>query len=175
MITFKAHGGTMVMWRTGLDPFVTTLSTPSPSFLPILLQIPGFSKSIHIAIFLPTSGKDPEFVSALSLLDVFIDEMTTLHSCPIYIRGDANCNPNNHNRSNLFQHFCLKHKFLSIDFRHPSHHHFLGGGLQDAQLDVLLYQEDSDAEILNELVCKLEHPLVDSAHDLVLSTCSLPP
>ena len=170
----KAHGGTLVMWRTRLDPYILPLPTTSPSFLPILLEMPGYSPSIHIALYLPTSGRDSEFVSALSLLDVFIDELASSYSCPIYIRGDANCNPKNRDRSALLLHFCSKHKFVSIDFGHPSHHHFTGEGLHDAQLDVLLHQQSSP-ENLSNIICKLDHPMVASAHDIIISTFSLPP
>ena len=171
----KAHGGTMILWRSELDPYVVPLPTTSPSFLPILLKIPGFTPSIHVALYLPTSGKDPDFVSALSLLDNFIEEVASTHNCPIYIRGDANCNPRNLARSSLLDHFCSKYKFSSTDFKHPSHHHFTGQGLHDAQLDVLLHQTDSTPEVLTEVICKLSHPLVDSAHDIILSTCPLSP
>ena len=41
--TSKAHGGTLIMWKTKFDPFVVPLPTPSPAFLPILLQMPGSS------------------------------------------------------------------------------------------------------------------------------------
>ena len=171
----KARGGTLIMWRTELDPYVVPLPTTSPSFLPILLKMPGFTPSIHIALYLPTSGKDPEFVSALSLLDIFIDEVASSHHCPIYIRGDANCNPRNLPRSTLLEHFSSKHKFVSIDFAHPSHHHFTGQGLHDAQLDVLLHQNVSTPEVLTNVICKLSHPLVESAHDIILSLCPLTP
>ena len=33
----KAYGGTLVMWKSELDPFITPLPTSSPAFLPILL------------------------------------------------------------------------------------------------------------------------------------------
>ena len=172
----KAHGGTLVMWRTKLDPFITPLPTTSPSFLPILLQLPGFSPSIHIALYLPTSGRDPDFVSSLSLLDDFVDEMSFTYGCPIFIRGDANCNPNNTRRTALFSHFTNKHKFNSIDFGHPSHHHFTGDGLHDSQLDVLLHQSGSShPEAISDIFCKLQHPLVTSAHDVIMSTCFLLP
>ena len=67
----RAHGGTLVMWKSELDPYVEPLPTPSPSFLPILLKIPGYVPSIHISLYLPTSGRDPEFVSALAQLEKF--------------------------------------------------------------------------------------------------------
>ena len=163
------------MWKSELDPYILPLPTTSPAFLPILLHIPGFSPSIHIALYLPTSGRDSDFVSSLSQLDSFILETASTHNCPIYIRGDANCNPKNLHRSALLKHFCSKHKFISIDFGHPSHHHFTGSGLYDTQLDVLLHQTPSaPPEVLSNIICKLDNPLVDSAHDIIISTCSLP-
>ena len=172
----KAHGGTLVMWKSKLDPYIQPLPTSSPAFLPILLSIPGFSPSIHIAIYLPTSGRNPECVSALSHLDSFIEEVAAPHECPIYIKGDANCNPRNTERTDLFKHFCSKHNFVSIDFCHPSHHHFTGNGFSDAQLDVLLYQPvgKNPPENLYSMVCKLDNPLVESAHDIIISTCKIP-
>ena len=82
----KARGGTMIMWRTELDPYVIPLPPPSPSFLPVLLKMPGYTPSIHIAPYLPTSCRDPDFVSALSLLDVFIDKVAASHDCHLHKR-----------------------------------------------------------------------------------------
>ena len=127
----------MVLWKSELDPFVSPLPTSSPAFLPVYFNVPGFASPIHIALYLPTSGKDPEFVSALSDLDLFIEEIASTHSCPIYIRRDVNYNPKNIHRYNLLKHFCSKHKLVFIDFQHPSPHYFIGEGLHDAQLDVL--------------------------------------
>ena len=163
----------MMMWKVDLDPFITPLPTLSPAFLPVYLKIPGFSPSIHVALYLPTSGKDSEFVSALSQLGLFLEEVAATHQCPVYIRGDANCNPRNLPRISLLEHFCSKHSFVSVQFDHPSHHHFTGDGLYDAQLDVLLHQADAPPEQLSDIVCKLTHPLVDSAHDIILSSCHL--
>ena len=172
----KAHGGTMIMWKSKLDPYISPLTITSSSFLPVLLNIPGFSKSIHIALYLPTAGRNSEFVSALALLDSFLQEAKNTYNCPIFIRGDANCNPHNQDRYALFNHFCSKHAIHSIDFKHPSHHHFSGAGLSDAQLDVLLHLSPISAvgEELSNLVCKLENPLINSAHDLIVSRCHLP-
>ena len=145
------------------------------NFLDIFISLLDctFTNSSCLASF---THKQTRQANTGSLLDAFIEDSSATHACPIFIRGDANCNPNNQNRSTLFQHFCAKHKFASIDFGHPSHHHFTGDGLYDAQLDVLLHQGPSGThpEALSHLICKLDHPLVDSAHDIVLSTCSIP-
>ena len=79
----------MFMWKKELDPYVSVLPTSSSAFLPIILKVPGYTQSIHIAIYLPTAGRDSDFISALSQLDVFVSEAAIRYQCPIYIRGDA--------------------------------------------------------------------------------------
>ena len=120
--TRKALGGTMVMWRSKLDPYVKILTTSSPSSLPILLSVPGLETTAHIAIYLPTSGKESEFITALAALETTVTMISEDYSCPIYIRGDCNVNPKNKTRAALFKHFCEKHKLYSLDLQHPTHH-----------------------------------------------------
>ena len=49
-------------------------------------------------MYLPTSGKEVEFVSALSSMDACLEMIKEDYDCPIYLRGDANVNPNNSTR-----------------------------------------------------------------------------
>ena len=37
----QAKGGTLCLWHSALDPFVTLLPTTSPAVLPILLSVPA--------------------------------------------------------------------------------------------------------------------------------------
>ena len=105
----SAKGGTMAMWRSNLSPFVKVLPTSSPAVLPILLSVPGLSPTAHIALYLPTHGREAEFVSALAALEACVLQITEDFACPIYLRGDANVNPNNAPRLRLFSHFCKKY------------------------------------------------------------------
>ena len=73
------------------------LPTTSPAVLPIILSVPGLARSAHIALYLPTHGKDSEFVSALAALESCMLSITEEYSCPIYMRGDCNVNPSNTN------------------------------------------------------------------------------
>ena len=168
----RAWGGTLALWHSSLDPFVTVLPTTSSAVLPIFLSIPGLSPSIHIGIYLPTSGRDPDFLTAITALDmVLVTMVETRPGVPVYIRGDANVNPNNTARYNLFQHFLTKHSLTSLPLLHNTHHHFTGGGASDAQLDVLLYAgPPALAESLSSITCGLENPLISSHHDLVTSS-----
>ena len=55
MISTRPKGGTLVMWKHCLDPFVTVHKTDSSAYLPIVLDIPNFQTSIHVAVYLPSS------------------------------------------------------------------------------------------------------------------------
>ena len=39
----KTNGGTMILWQTSLDPFVTVIQTTSPSVTAVLFDVPGYS------------------------------------------------------------------------------------------------------------------------------------
>jgi hypothetical protein len=175
LITRKAKGGTMAMWRASLDPYIKPLPTTSSSVLPLLLTIPGLATTAHIGVYLPTSGQDAEFLSALSELETVIQDISENFACPIYIRGDFNVNPRNKSRTDLFDLFLQKYNLSSIVFGHNSHHHFIGEGKSDCQLDLLLYcGPPAQAEVLASLVCGQDNPLVNSHHDIVFSSFPLP-
>ena len=125
----KAWGGTMAMWHSSLDPFITVLPTPSPAVLPILLAIPGLSSSLHVGLYLPTSGCEQEFLLALTAMDSVLTSLAEDHSgVPIYLRGDCNVNPNNTKRLQIFNHVLTKHSITSLNLQHLTHHHFTGNG-----------------------------------------------
>ena len=170
-----AKGGTMVMWKSELTPYIRLLPTTSPAVLPIFLSIPGREPSAHIALYLPTAGREAEYVNALAALETCVLNISEEFACPIYIRGDANTNPNNTSRFNLFSHFCSKFSLSSLDLKHNTHHHFQGEGASDAQLDVLLYTGPSaQSELLKSVICSLDNPLVESHHDIIISSFPLP-
>ena len=171
----RAVGGTMVMWQTKLEPYIKVLHTDSTSLLPILLSIPGVTISVHIAIYLPTSGKEAEFVTALAALEVCIEQIKEEYSCPIFLRGDCNVNPKNLSRAAIFKHFCSKHSIEALNISHPTYHHFLGNGLYDSQLDVILSCGNSpESESLQKIICKLSNPLIHSHHDMILTELGIP-
>ena len=99
----------MVMWQTSLDPFISTIPTQSSSLAAILLKLPGYCISVHIAIYLPTAGQDVQFVSALASLDSCIEDLVKMYpGVQVFLRGDSNVNPKNTSRVSLFQHFLSK-------------------------------------------------------------------
>ena len=171
----KARGGTMIMWHTSLTPFITVIPTESSSFQTILLKLPETVLSLHTAIYLPTSGKEDQFFSTLANLKDHYEEMQSKYpEAPHFIRGDANSNPNNINRFNLFSHFCSSLSLSRLRLHHPTYHHFVGEGNFDSEIDVILHHGKDASETLVDIVCKLSSPLVNSHHDIILTKCKLP-
>ena len=129
------------MWPSSLDPYITILPTSTPALLPCMVKLPGCVTSYHIGIYMPTAGKDDQFVSALSALDILLTDIFEKHNgkFPIFIRGDCNVNSKNTVRCNLLDHFLLKHNLLRVEISHKTYHHFVGNGLFDSNLDVLVY------------------------------------
>ena len=58
MTISRAKGGTLMMWKSSLDPFITVLPSDSPAFLPVILELPDTVKSIHVCLYLPTAGRE---------------------------------------------------------------------------------------------------------------------
>ena len=172
----QAHGGTLALWHAALDPFITILSTPSPAVLPLLLSVPGLAPTVHIGIYLPTGGKDELFVIALAALTAVLQTvLDDHHGVPVYIRGDANVNPSNIPRLQLFTKFLLQFDLQSLPLHHPTHHHFMGNGDSDSQLDVLLFRgPPAQAESLQRIICGKVNPLISSHHDMVISSLPCP-
>ena len=168
----QAHGGTLALWHSAIDPFITILPTTSPAVLPLLLSVPGISTSLHVGIYLPTSGRDDSFVLALAALSAVLESAREdHHGVPIYVRGDANVNPSNLPRSHLFTSLLTQFNLMNLPLNHPTHHHFVGNGDYDTQLDVLLFHgAPHQSESLLDVVCGKVNPLISSHHDMVIST-----
>ena len=93
----------------------------------------------------------------------------------LYIRGDANVNKNNNVRNTIFKNFMSSMKILSIPIDHKTYHHFMGGGLFDSNIDVILQTKNRfSTERIQRIFCKQEYPIIESHHDLILSFILLP-
>ena len=173
----KAHGGTMVLWHSSISSSITVIPSESPSFQSVLMKIPGTVPSVHTALYLPTSGKEDQFMSSLVDLGDHIEQIRLKYpDAPHFLRGDANCNQNNIARHGLFSHFCAQYQLQTLPLLHPTYHHFVGDGCFDSEIDVILsYSPHGNAsEHLEKIVCKLDSPFINSQHDVIISTCKLP-
>ena len=176
LVSSRAKGGTLILWRKYLDPFINIHITDTSSFLPIILELPNCTVSIHIALYLPTAGKDSEYIAELSKLRTTIDDLSLkFPSSIVFIRGDANASEKNSFRKVLFSNFCKDYNLTRTVIDHRTYHHFLGGGQSDSDLDVLLFSTLPGVhEDLVNIHCKLSEPAVDSCHDILVSRASIP-
>ena len=73
-------------------------------------------------------------------------------------------------KNGLLDQFDLK----QVAFDHKTYHHFTGDGQSDSQLDLLLYPTAAASpEKIQNILCSLEQPLINSHHDILLSTFAL--
>ena len=176
LISSRAKGGTLVMWKSSLDPFISTYITDTSSFLPIILELPSCRVSIHIGIYLPTAGQDSQYIAELAKLRSTLDELLLKYRNPvIFLRGDANSSEKNVLRRTLLSSFIKDYNLTRASINHMTYHHFLGDGKSDSDLDVLLFSSLPDVlENLDHIHCKLNEPNVDSCHDILVSSASIP-
>ena len=172
----RCFGGTMAMWKREYDPFITVHPVSSPSLLPLIFSPPWLTPSVHIAVYLPTAGRNTEFIEALAEVKSCIIELHNKYpDAAFFLRGDFNVSSTNQTRVNLLDLLCKDHGLVSVNIPHPTYHHFLGNGASDSSLDKILYSMTLPfPEQLTKIHCKLSHPLIDSHHDLLVSDLKLP-
>ena len=172
----KSYGGTLCMWKRNIDKYITVHPVSTPSFLPVIFNPPGCPVSVHVCLYLPTSGQESQFVDQLSQLSLTLDELRDKYpGCIFFLRGDCNVNIKNRSRQTIFDNFCRDHVLASVPIEHKTYHHFIGGGLFDSNVDVILHSKMAEIkESLSEIICKFENGLVESHHDIILTKVSLP-
>ena len=177
LTSYRSHGGTMILWRKDLDPFIKVHRVTTSSFLPIVFDPPHLPPTIHIAVYLRTLGKESDFLDEFANLDNCIDELKEVYSdAHIYLRGDFNVSKSNQNRTSILNQFCSRHNSSQVEIHHPSYHHFTGSGASDSHLDRLLYPCSAHhLEVLMTIYCRNDEPLLNSRHDLIVSKFSLNP
>ena len=174
LLTSRSFGGTMALWRRHLDPYVEVLSSTSAAYLLLILKMPGIRTSVHVTIYLPTHGKDSEFVTALVDLRIALDDVIEQHDDPIlFIRGDGNVNKNNKMRVTLLQQFKSDYVLIQTKVEHKTYHHFVGQGEYDSNIDIILHSSQVD-EHVTSILCKNDFPGILSHHDIIMSKCRIP-
>ena len=103
----------------------------------------------------------------------------------IFVRGDANASfiqRNKNKRDDLFRYFVEENKFSPLLLNHKTYHHFLNNGLSDSNIDVIMYPKvtsdgllSSTTKTLIKILCGKTNALVDSSHDVVITSLLLPP
>ena len=143
----KAHGGSMIMWKALHDPHVSIIPVGTSSFSPIKFSPPGHPTSIHIAVYLPTQGKEAEFLDEISSLILCIEQLSEQYpEALFYLRGDFNVSSTNKLRMCQIQHLCHQKELVSVSIPHKTYHHFVGGGKSDSDLDKIFFSKKAIPE-----------------------------
>ena len=171
----RSLGGTMLLWNKDIDPYVEVLKPSSQAFLVAVLKLPSMKTSLHVTLYLPTHGKDYDFVSQIASLRNCLDDLIIKHSDPIiFIRGDSNVNTNNTSRVIIFQQLLHDYNLHSVDIGHKTYHHFVGNGLYDSTINVIINTKGEVTEEVSEIICKHERPTTLSHHDIIVSKFTQP-
>ena len=179
----RAKGGTMVIWHSSLSvthirsaPHLVTQLCVS-SALPV--SPPNILPSVHTGVYLPTAGRDGEWLNVLVELELHIIETRMKYkNIASFLRGDFNASSKNRSRATILSAFIARLGLTRVAINHNTYHHFTGGGDSDSDLDIILYSDDVNvSKYMNEVSCELEHHLISSHHDLIVikSTFTLPP
>ena len=92
--------------------------------------------TIYIGVYLPTHGRDLEFLHYLTELSHTIEDLQLeFPDSPVYLRGDFNVNTNNRKRNNILNSFLNALDIEEVEQEHTTYHHFLGNGSSDSKLD----------------------------------------
>ena len=130
----------------------------------------------HIALYLPTCGQGTDYLNQIIELRIVVGNLSVIYPDSLFfIPGDSNANPNNTSRAKIFSDFCADLNLINIPTQHKIYHHFLREGLLDSTIDVILQSETAPYtdEIL-KIICQTRFPKIDSHHDSILSSVSLP-
>ena len=166
----------MILWRSSLCEFISVLSTPSPSFSAIIFRPPSSPPSVQVSLYLPTSGKEAEFIEEISKLRIFIEDLMIKHpDLLIFIRGDSNVNSNHATRLKIFEDFKSSLNLLSLALGQKTYHHFVNNGIFDSDIDVILYSKCGiTEEHIDRVLCRNDFPSIASHHDAIVSSFTLP-
>ena len=70
---------------------------------------------------------------------------------------------------------------MNVPINHNTYHHFINNGVSDSCIDAIIFSEvtsdghpSSITESLTKILCSKTNPAIDSSHDALLSTFSLP-
>ena len=171
-----SYGGTLLLWKNELTSFISIFPVDTPAFTPLILKAPETPVSAHIALYLPTQGKDQEFFNEIVNLRICLNDIQQEYpGCLFFLRGDSNVNPNNRKRVTVLRQLMEDFSLKMVNITHKTYHHFKGNGESDSNIDVLLYSIKHDvSEQVTEIICRHTQPLVLSHHDVIISQSIIP-
>ena len=164
--------GAAILWHESLNSHTSSIQNIHSRFTAIKIAL-GEHSVLAISAYLPTSGKDTEYLDCLGELSTFITANNT-ENATIIIGMDSNCSENStQRRTNSMGHFCEDHSLLKVAAPGPTFHH--SNGVSSSNIDYYLVSQNSTANISNiSSQCTQDHPQNLSSHDLVIAKFTLP-
>ena len=164
--------GAAVMWHDSLNSSASHILNTNDRFTGIKLKFQGVS-ILAISLYLPTSGKDNDFVECLAELSAYIVDNISNEET-ILIGTDSNCSDKSSQcRLQAFQQFCEEHHLSKVCHTGPTFHH--NNGTSSSNIDYFLVSCNQTATLKPVSVqCKEDYPENLSSHDPVLTTLVIP-
>ena len=161
--------GAALFWHSSLDYLVTTIANTNDRFTGLKLNSSP-QPILAISLYLPTSGKDDEFLGCLAELSLFIVENCVETGTVVLIGTDANCSDRSSSRrSQGFQEFCTQHNLLKIQQSEPTYHHF--NGVSSSNIDFFLISCAHSNKLGNIVSqCTQDNPGNFSCHDPIVAS-----
>ena len=164
--------GAAVMWHESLNSNIVNIKNQPDRFTGIKIKFEGQS-ILAISVYLPTSGKDDEFLDCLAELSLFISENNS-DAGAILIGTDSNCSEKSSpRRIQGFKQFSDEHNLLKVCNQEPTFHHH--NGLSSSNIDYFLISSNCGPKLKKiSLQCNQMHPLNFSSHDPVTAILAVP-
>ena len=78
-------------------------------------------------------------------------------------------------RVTLLQQLISDYNLVQTVTGRNTYHHFVGNGMYDSDIDILLHSSDDNVEeAVTKIMCKLDNPDILSHHDVILSSFTIP-
>ena len=164
--------GAAVMWHKSLNSNILCLSNTNDRFTGVKIVMEGY-QVLAISLYLPTSGKDEEFLDCIAELSIFIADNKP-DTGTVLIGTDSNCSERSSaRRIHALHQFCEEHSLLKVCFSGPTFHH--SNGCSVSNIDYFLVSCMSESNLKSvSIQCKLNFPENLSSHDPVFSTLAIP-
>ena len=157
--------GAAIMWHESLNSEVVNISNSNDRFTGINLFSRGLPV-LAISLYLPTSGRDDEFLDCRNKLSIFIQENSTGEGITL-IGTDSNCSEKSSpRRIQSFHKFCKEQNLLKFCQAEPTFHH--SNGLSSSNIDYFLISQKHALKLSNiGIECNQEHSENFSSHEPV--------
>ena len=164
--------GVAVLWHDSLASSVIHVANTNARFTGIKVKLSEIS-ILAISLYLPTTGKDEEFIECLAELSAYISDNIT-DTGTILIGTDYNCSDiSSPRRIQAFKHFCKEHQLLKFSHSGPTFHRT--NGHSSSNIDYFLISPSHGIELGSVTIqCTQDFPQNLSGHDPVLTTLTMP-